>query len=139
LLPDAVLPSVHPDKVFWIWYPERLVLPPEPGDEVVRGPCRYCDHNTRATQLVSHRRTPTPRILATDHPGDPDPRVMTIHPTRRQARSTETQVHTMLQPDKPALSARGHTAPQRTPSRHGALRRPATKGDHVHPTVTQRF
>lgn len=41
------------------------------------------------------------------------------------------------QPDIPALPARGHIAPERTFSRHSALRRPATKGDHMRPNRTR--
>jgi len=54
-------------------------------------------------------------IRTTDHPGDPDPRVMTTHPTRRQARSTEAPLSAkqprtrVLQIGAPPIA--GHTAP----------------------------
>ena len=49
-----------PNKVFSIQSPERLVLPLEPGDAVIRGPRNLCDDNTRASswcQTEEHRHS----------------------------------------------------------------------------------
>ena len=59
LIPGRIPLSEHPDKVFWIQSPERLVLLPEPGDAVIRDRRHYCDDNTRASSRChteEHRR-----------------------------------------------------------------------------------